>query len=202
MQNCSKCKGEQFCSAGTGSTAGRWAVQNKHIYESVKTTITQKLMDFAHKSWWQIFEIVFGIPFIAAIILQLVIPISIPTYLTLASIIFGIALIIVGVLLVINARRELAQHMQPTDPGLPTTKVVITGVFSISRNPLYLGGVCVLTGIALLLNWPWVLLLFLPAFIACHYILIVPEEKYLADKFGKEYQNYTSSVSRWIGRIH
>ena len=159
-------------------------------------------MDFAHKSWWQIFEIVFGIPFIAAIILQKAIPISIPPYLTIARIIFGIALISVGVFLVINARRELAQHMQPTDPGLPTTTIVITGIFSISRNPLYLGGVSVLAGIALLFNWPWVLLFLLPAIIACHYILIAPEEKYLAGKFGNEYINYSSSVRRWIGRIH
>jgi len=164
--------------------------------------MAQKIMDFAHKSWWQIFEIVFGIPFIAAIILQMAIPISIPPYLTIARIIFGIDLISVGVFLVINARRELAQHMQPTDPGLPTTKIVITGIFSISRNPLYLGGVSVLAGIALLFNWPWVLLFLLPAIIACHYILIAPEEKYLTGKFGNEYINYSSSVRRWIGRIH
>jgi len=39
---------------------------------------------------------------------------------------------------IVLARRELAHHGQPTDPGLPTSKLVTTGVFSVSRNPLYL----------------------------------------------------------------
>jgi protein-S-isoprenylcysteine O-methyltransferase Ste14 len=158
-------------------------------------------MDVAHRSWWQIFEVVFGIPCFAAIALQLAVPLSIPRgFLTPAIIPAGAALISVGAALVVLARRELAQHGQPTDPGLPTSKIVTTGVFSFSRNPLYLGGVCILVGIALALSLPWVLVLLLPAFVACHYILIAPEEKYLAAKFGKEYRMYVASVHRWIGR--
>ena len=158
-------------------------------------------MDVAHKSWWQIFEVVFGIPFLVAIALQLTVPLSLPRgFLTPAIISGGAALIIVGAALVVLARRTFVQHGQPTDPGLPTSKIVTTGVFSVSRNPLYLGGVCILVGIALALNLPWVLILLLPAFVACHYILIAPEEKYLAAKFGEEYGMYAASVHRWIGR--
>jgi protein-S-isoprenylcysteine O-methyltransferase Ste14 len=158
-------------------------------------------MDVAHKSWWQIFEVVFGIPFLAAIALQLAVPLSLPRgFLTPAIIPGGAALIIVGAALAVLARREFAQHGQPTDPGLPTSKVVTTGVFSVSRNPLYLGGVCILVGIALALNLPWVLVLLLPAIVACHYVLIAPEERYLAAKFGEEYRAYAAIVHRWIGR--
>jgi protein-S-isoprenylcysteine O-methyltransferase Ste14 len=158
-------------------------------------------MDVAHKSRWQIFEVVFGIPFLAAIALQLGVPLSLPRgSIAPAIIVAGAALIIVGVALVVLARREFAQHGQPTDPGRPTSKIVTTGVFSVSRNPLYLGGVCTLVGIALALNLPWVLVLLLPALVACHYILIAPEEKYLAARFGEEYRIYADSVHRWIGR--
>jgi protein-S-isoprenylcysteine O-methyltransferase Ste14 len=157
--------------------------------------------DVAHKSWWQTFEVVFGIPCLAAIALQLAVPLSLPRgFLTPAIIIAGAALIIVGATLVVLARRELAQHGQPTDPGLPTSKVITTGVFSVSRNPLYLGGVCILVGIALAVNLPWVLMLLLPALVACHYVLIAPEERYLAAKFGEEYAMYAASVHRWLGR--
>ncbi len=159
-------------------------------------------MNYAHKSWWQIFEVVFGIPFIAAIIIQYFVPLSLPINFTIIGIIVGVVLFIIGVFIIIFARREFAQNGQPTDPGLPTSKIVTTGVFSISRNPLYLGGVCVLLGIAMVFNWPWVLLFLLPAIIACHYILIAPEERYLANKFGKEYILYTASVHRWIGRAN
>ena len=157
-------------------------------------------MEVAHKSRWQVFEVIFGAPFLAAIALQLAVPLSLPRGpLRPAFLLGGVALILVGAALVILARRELARRGQPTDPGLPTSKLVITGVFSISRNPLYLGGVCFLIGIALAVNLPWVLVLLVPALGACHYILIAPEERYLAATFGKEYRMYAASVHRWIG---
>lgn len=158
--------------------------------------------DVAHKRWWQIFEVVFGIPCLVAIALHLAVPLSFPHgLLTPVMIVGGAALMLMGVGLVILARREFAQQGQPTDPGLPTNKLVTTGVFSISRNPLYLGGVDILVGIALAINLPWVLVLLLPAVVTCHYVLIAPEERYLAAKFGDEYRTYAASVHRWIGRV-
>lgn len=158
-------------------------------------------MEVAHKSRWQIFEVVFGVPFLVAIALQLAIPASFPRGPFTPALILGGALFIVaGLTLVVRARQEFARRGQPTDPGLPTRALVTTGVFSISRNPLYLGGVCVLVGIALAANLPWVLVLLLPALVACHYILIAPEERYLATRFGDEYHVYARSVHRWLGR--
>jgi protein-S-isoprenylcysteine O-methyltransferase Ste14 len=157
--------------------------------------------DAAHKSGWQIFEVVFGVPFLVALALQRVVPISLPRgSLTPALILGGAILIVVGVSLVVLARREFAQYGQPTDPGLPTSKIISTGVFSISRNPLYLGGAFTLAGISLAFNLPWVFILLLPSLVACHYILIAPEERYLAARFGEQYRMYTAAVHRWIGR--
>lgn len=157
--------------------------------------------DVAHKQWWQIFEVVFGIPLLIALTLQLVVPVSLPRgQLTLVFSSIGIALLILGTILVTRARRELRRYGQPTDPGQPTHKIVTTGVFSISRNPLYLGGIAILLGLALVLNLPWLIVLLLPSMVACHYILIVPEERYLAEKFGEEYRSYVETVYRWIGR--
>jgi protein-S-isoprenylcysteine O-methyltransferase Ste14 len=157
--------------------------------------------DAAHKSWWQISEVVFGIPFLAALALQLVVPLSLPYgYLTLIIIFVGGVLIIIGAALIVLARREFARHGQHTDPGYPTTKIITTGVFSLSRNPIYLGAACFLIGIALAADLPWVLVLLLPALAACHVVLIAPEERYLAARFGEEYRIYAVSVHRWIGR--
>lgn len=157
--------------------------------------------DAAHKRGWQIFEIILGIPFLLAIGLQFAVPFSFPPgFLTQASVPVGVILIAIGITLVVRARRELARYRQPTDPGRPTSKVVTTGVFSISRNPLYLGGISVLLGIALAAHLPWFFVLLIPALVACHTILIAPEEKYLSAKFGEEYRAYTASVHRWFGR--
>ena len=157
--------------------------------------------EVAHKSWWQIFEVVFGIPFLLAIALQFAIPISFPReFIPPARILAGAILIVVGIRLVILARREFARYGQPTDPGCPTSKIISTGVFSISRNPLYLGGVCILAGISLAFNLPWAFILLLPSVVACHYILIGPEERYLAARFDEKYSTYTATVHRWFGR--
>lgn len=53
------------------------------------------------------------------------------------------ALIIVGVVLATLSRREFMQQGQPSDPDCPTSKLITAGGFSISRNLLYLGGVCI-----------------------------------------------------------
>jgi protein-S-isoprenylcysteine O-methyltransferase Ste14 len=157
--------------------------------------------DVAHKNRWQIFEVVFGIPFLAAIALQLVLPIRFPgRSLTPARIFAGAVLIVLGVLFVVLARREFSRCRQPTDPGFPTSEIISTSVFSISRNPLYLGGVLILAGISLVFNLPWVLILLIPSVFACYTVLIAPEERYLAARFGEQYRAYTAKVHRWIGR--
>lgn len=162
---------------------------------------SEKENDVAHKKGWKTFEVVFGIPFFTAIVLEFVIPLSLPQgFFTPAFIPGGVIFIITGVILIILARREFARHDQSTNPGHPTRKLVTTGVFSISRNPLYLGGICVVSGIALVFNFGWVIIFLMPSIVACHYILIAPEERYLAEKFGTEYHNYAVSVYRWIGR--
>lgn len=159
-------------------------------------------IDAAHTKWWQIFEIVFGLPFLIAIFLQLFFPLSFPQgFFTSALIVVGAIIIFIGVILAILARREFAKYNQPTDPGHPTLKIITTGVFSFSRNPLYLGGICIIVGVALAINLPWVLILLLPTLFVCQFVLIVPEERYLAAKFGDEYRLYTTSVCRWLGRI-
>ena len=157
--------------------------------------------DSAHKNSWAISEVVFGIPFLISIALHYIVPFSTPQgILRLAFIPVGIILLIIGIVIVVLARREFANYGQPTDPGHPTGKIVKTGVFSVSRNPLYLASVFIFLGIALTFYMPWALVMLLVSIVLCHIVLIIPEEKYLAAKFGDEYEEYTASVHRWIGR--
>ncbi len=163
--------------------------------------MNSKSTEAAHTSSWQIAEVVFGVPFLVAIGLQFAFPLSLPRgILRPAFLLGGAALTVVGVALIILARREFARRGQPTDPGRPTSEIVTTGVFSVSRNPIYLGAACFLAGVALAANLPWALLLLVPSLAACHYVLIAPEEKYLAAKFGDGYRAYAALVHRWVGR--
>jgi protein-S-isoprenylcysteine O-methyltransferase Ste14 len=158
-------------------------------------------VDSAHKSRWEIAEVVFGIPFLISIAINFVVPFSLPQGIFRQILIpVGIVLIIIGIGFVVLARREFAYFSQPTDPGHPTSKVVKTGVFAVSRNPLYLASVIVFLGLALALNMLWAVVMLLLSIIICLYVLIIPEEQYLAEKFGEEYKEYTASVHRWLGR--
>ena len=158
-------------------------------------------LDAAHNSGWEIAEVVFGIPFLLSVAMQFVIPFSFPQGIPSQVLVpVGIVFIITGIGIIVLARREFAHFHQPTDPGHPTSQVVMTGVFSISRNPLYLGSVILLFGVALIFNMLWAFVALVLSIILCHYVLIVPEEKYLAAKFGEGYQEYTKTVHRWLGR--
>ena len=158
-------------------------------------------VDSAHKSHWEIGEVVFGIPFLVGIALHMLLPLSLPQGILKQVLIpVGIVFIITGMGFIVSARRVFARFRQPTDPGQPTSQVITTGVFAISRNPLYLGAAFLFFGVALMMNVLWTLATLLVSMVVCHYALIIPEEKYLAAKFGEEYRAYTATVRRWLGR--
>jgi protein-S-isoprenylcysteine O-methyltransferase Ste14 len=155
----------------------------------------------AHKRWWQIGEIVFGVPFLLGIALNFDLPLSIyPAGYLPAGIAVGVLLIIGGLSLISAARRELARFQQPTDPGQPTTGLVTTGVYGFSRNPLYLAAVLLFAGLAIGLNNVWALGATAIGIIACHIVLIAPEERYLEEKFGDDFTRYRKHVNRWLGK--
>ncbi|MDX9956211.1 MAG: isoprenylcysteine carboxylmethyltransferase family protein [Anaerolineae bacterium] len=155
----------------------------------------------AHQNRWAIGEVVFGIPLLTGILLQRLAPAPLPfalpqIFLTAA----GITLSLAGVGLMLAARRELARYYQPTDPGAPTTALVQTGPYALSRNPLYLAAALLFSGVALILNNLWAVGALLLALFLCHCLLILPEERYLAAKFGADYTAYVATVHRWVGR--
>ncbi len=87
--------------------------------------------------------------------------------------------------------------VSPTSPDR-TTRVVRSGPFAFTRNPMYVGVLLVVAAWGIWLRSPW-LLLALPAMAA--YLTrfqIVPEERILREKFGAEYDAYCARVRRWL----
>jgi protein-S-isoprenylcysteine O-methyltransferase Ste14 len=78
-------------------------------------------------------------------------------------------------------------------------KLVITGLFKYSRNPMYLGFVIAIIGIALLYQGAissFVLALLFFVIVDRWYIKF--EESAMLNKFGKEYEMYCQNTRRWI----
>ena len=108
--------------------------------------------------------------------------------------------IIMGIVLDLSAVSQFLYFKTTVNPLHPknTQGIVQTGLYRISRNPMYLGMFCLLTGWAIYLAVlsPFLLL---PIFIV---VLtqqqIIPEEKILEEKFGEPYLNYKQQVRRWL----
>ncbi len=84
------------------------------------------------------------------------------------------------------------------EPWKPTTAIVTTGPYRLTRNPAYLGMALVYIGIALLAEALWVLVP-LPLVVALiDRAVITREERYLERKFGREYLDYKATVRRWV----
>ena len=110
-----------------------------------------------------------------------------------ALMIAGFALNVAGVVTVRRAKTTF----NPLRPDT-TTALVSTGLFGLSRNPMYLGMLVVLLGWAVYLSAP--LALAGPAVFVLYInrFQIRPEERALSALFGASFAEYTSKVRRWI----
>jgi protein-S-isoprenylcysteine O-methyltransferase Ste14 len=87
---------------------------------------------------------------------------------------------------------------QSENPWKPTTQIIRSGPFRITRNPMYLQMVLVCLGFAVALLNLWILILTPVCAWLLQRLAILPEEKYLERKFGELYADYKRRVRRWI----
>lgn len=80
----------------------------------------------------------------------------------------------------------------------PANKIVQSGFYKFSRNPIYFSFTVFLAGAAIAFDNLWMLLLIVPFVPLMNWGVISREERYLEQKFGEEYLMYKSQVRRWI----
>ena len=101
-------------------------------------------------------------------------------------------------ILALSAWLEMRRAGTHVDPRQPATALVTQGPFRLTRNPLYLSLTLLYTGIALMVNSLWAILLLPGALIVIRYGVINREERYLEQKFGEQYLGYKAKVRRWM----
>lgn len=109
-------------------------------------------------------------------------------------------LIVIGAVASLGAWAVLTMRRtgQSENPYKPTTEIVDGGPYRFTRNPMYLQMVLICLGFAAALWNPWIALLSPVCAIVLHYLVILPEERYLEGKFGEGYLAYKRRVRRWI----
>jgi protein-S-isoprenylcysteine O-methyltransferase Ste14 len=83
-------------------------------------------------------------------------------------------------------------------PGQETLSMIEEGPYRLSRNPLYVGLLVLYLGVALLAPTFWGLVLFPAAVVLVLWGAIRPEERFLHERFGAPYDDYTRRVRRWL----
>lgn len=78
------------------------------------------------------------------------------------------------------------------------SRVVTGGIYRFSRNPMYVGLTALLVGWAVFLAVPLTAIGPIAFALFMHRFQILPEERVLAAKFGREYLDYKQRVRRWI----
>jgi protein-S-isoprenylcysteine O-methyltransferase Ste14 len=134
----------------------------------------------------------------AAAVLEAVVPLPLLAAHAFPRYLAGAALAAGGfVMIAMGTRRFLAAGTN-IPPTLPTTALVVDGIYRRTRNPLYLGTTLVYLGLGVTAGSLWAIGLVAPLLWVINTGVIAREEHYLERKFGDAYRAYKARVRRWV----
>lgn len=110
----------------------------------------------------------------------------------------GIAIVLAGLWLIVEAWKLFKRTGQDPAPWTPSPEMVLSGPYRFTRNPMYVGLTCIQVGLGMALNNLWISLFAALSLLVVHFIAVVPEEKYLTEKFGESYIGYLIKVRRYL----
>jgi protein-S-isoprenylcysteine O-methyltransferase Ste14 len=110
----------------------------------------------------------------------------------------GLVLVVLGFGFMLWARTSFTSRKTTLFVGQSSTQLVCDGPFRVSRNPMYLGVLVSLVGLALCIG-TFPLYMSVPTTFAVFNFFHIPrEERMLRDSFGEPYRTYSNEVRRWL----
>ena len=134
---------------------------------------------------------------LASIVLQIILLFSFPISVDLSSLL-GLILILSGISLVFVSFRFMRKMKTTFIPDGTPEVLISSGPFKFSRNPIYLGMLTVLVGVAFLMSSLSAIIIAFVFGIIINFTWIAHEEKKLHELFSEDWKNYSSKVRRWI----
>lgn len=110
----------------------------------------------------------------------------------------GAPVVVAGIALAVIANEKFKEAGTTVKPFQISSALVTDGPFAYSRNPMYLGMLVVLLGLALLLGTVSPLVVMPPFFWLLQERFVLPEEGMLEIQFGEEWLDYKRRVRRWL----
>jgi protein-S-isoprenylcysteine O-methyltransferase Ste14 len=142
---------------------------------------------------------VFVLSFLVGLIPQIILPIHIQSQGTILFIkIAGVLLFVIGAVFATWSLIIFHKANTTTTPGEISKKLINSGPYRFTRNPMYISLTLSYLGEAgfLIQTWPLIILPMTLVYINC--IVIPLEEDLLKKEFKEEYEIYCSQVNRWI----
>jgi protein-S-isoprenylcysteine O-methyltransferase Ste14 len=134
----------------------------------------------------------------AAAVLEAVVPFPVLAAHAFPRYLAGAALAAAGFVMIVMGTRRFQAAGTNVPPNLPTTALVVDGIYRRTRNPLYLGMILVYLGLGVDAGSFWAIGLVVPLLWVINTGVIAREERYLERKFGDAYRAYKARVRRWV----
>lgn len=110
----------------------------------------------------------------------------------------GLAVMLIGALVAFSGAGLFLRQRTAVIPHKPASRLVTTGIYRWTRNPMYLGIALLYCGFAILFDSVFALLLLPVVLLIIQAQVIAKEEAYLDRRFGDEYRAYKARVRRWL----
>jgi len=117
-----------------------------------------------------------------------------------SKILIGGLFIAAGIVLMLVSAFSLSRAKTTINPRRPenSSALVVSGTYTLSRNPIYLADLLILLGWGLYLSNLFALALVIAFIFYVTRFQIMPEERALEKRFGDQYLAYKNKVRRWI----
>jgi protein-S-isoprenylcysteine O-methyltransferase Ste14 len=136
--------------------------------------------------------------FLAALLMQKLISFDKTFFHTTTSKLLGAVIIVIGLGFSFPALQQFFKTKNSLVTIKPANSLQTTGIYSLSRNPMYVSLLLLYTGLSFIIgNW-WNLILLPVLFFVVQEYVIKREEKYLDRRFGEQYSEYKTKVRRWL----
>ena len=134
---------------------------------------------------------------LACLVMQVILYIMIPLEINL-SMLLGLILLFGSIVLIMWSAKELKNNDTTILPDGEPEKIVITGPFKYTRNPIYLGMTGILFASAMLMQSLSALLMPVLFLLIIENTWIPHEESKLEKKFEDDWKSYANSTRRWL----
>lgn len=136
---------------------------------------------------------------LVALMLERRLPLGLlPPFPWMPGLALGLPLTLAAVIVNVSGARAFLRAKTPINPLKTPQTVVRRGPFRFTRNPMYLGMVGLLAGLGITFSSLWFLLAALVLWAVLHHGAVLPEERYMLEKFGSPYEEFLRTTRRWL----